>query len=113
MEAVAYRFACIARVLDEFAPKSSIVASGGAINSSPVWTQIIADVLGRAVSLSDANEASSRGAVLLALEMEGRIRDIADVPVFIESTYEPDMAHHARYREGLERQEKLYATLIT
>ena len=113
MEAVAYRFACIARVLDEFAPNSSIVASGGALNSSPVWTQIIADVLGRPVSLSDANEASSRGAVLLALEMEGRIGDIADVPLSIERTYEPDMANHARYCVGLERQEKLYATLIT
>ena len=113
MESVAYRFALIASLLKQIAPLTAIIASGGALRSSPVWTQMIADVLGRSISLSDAHEASSRGAVLLALEMEGKIRDVADVPAPIECTYEPDMAHHARYLEGLERQEKLYARLIT
>lgn len=112
MEAIAYRFARIAFVLDEIAPGASIVASGGALISSPVWTQIIADVLGRQVTLSDTREASSRGAVLLALEMEGRIRDIEDASVQLARTYEPDMARHVRYKEGLKRQEKLYTRLM-
>lgn len=113
MEAIAYRFARIALFLDELAPQASIVASGGALNSSPVWTQMIADVLGRPIALSDTREASSRGAVLLALEMEGRIRDIADAPVPLARTYEPDMARHARYQNALERQQELYVRLIT
>lgn len=113
MEAIAYRFALIAERLDDVAEECSIIASGGALISSPVWTQMISDVLGRLVTISESREASSRGAVLLALEMEGRIRDIADAPVPLGRTYEPDMARHARYREGLERQVKLYTQLMT
>ena len=112
MEAIAYRFAGIALSLAEMAPQIAIVGSGGALNSSPVWAQIIADVLARTVTLSSTREASSRGAVLLALEMEGRIRDIDDVPAPTGHTYEPDMAHHSRYREGRERQMELYGKLI-
>jgi gluconokinase len=113
MESIAYRFALIASSLKQITPLTAIIASGGALRSSQVWMQMIADVLGRSISLSDTHEASSRGAVLLALEMEGKIGDIADLPGPIECTYEPDMVHHARYLEGLERQEKLYANLIT
>lgn len=113
MEAIAYRFALIAASLDQVVEEYSIIASGGALVSSPVWTEMLADVLGRPVTLSDTREASSRGAVLLALEMEGRIRDIADAPVKFARTYEPDMARHARYREGLERQQEIYARVIT
>jgi gluconokinase len=112
MEAIAYRFAFIAASMDRVAPQTAIVASGNALASSQVWTQILSDVLGRPITISDVREASSRGAVLLALEMEGRIRDIVDVPVSIARTIEPDMARHARYREGLLRHEKLYTLLI-
>jgi gluconokinase len=112
MEAIAYRFLRVASLLDEIAPLTAIVASGGALNSSPVWTQIIADVLGRSITMSNTREASSRGAVLLALEMEGRIKSIADVSVELGRMYEPDMGRHSRYREGLERHEELYRRLV-
>lgn len=113
MEAIAYRFALIDASLDQVASQTAVIASGNALISSPVWTQILADVLGRPVTLSDVREASSCGAVLLAFEMEGKIKDIADVPVPLARTFEPDIKRHARYREGLERQQELYARLIT
>ncbi|MBV9211766.1 MAG: carbohydrate kinase, partial [Acidobacteria bacterium] len=108
MEAVAYRFALIAEALEKEASPISLVASGGALRSSPVWTQIIADVLLREIKLSEAREASSRGAVLLALELAGKIKSITDVPTLLGRTFEPDATRHARYREGLERQQKFY-----
>src|SRR6185369_610480 len=37
LEAIAYRFALIARALDEVAPNATIFASGNALRSSPVW----------------------------------------------------------------------------
>lgn len=113
MEAVAYRFALVCESLDSIAPQASIVASGGALKSSRVWTQIIADALGRTVTLSLAHEASSRGAVLLALELAGKIKSITDAPALLGETFEPDMARHARYRTGLERQQKFYEHLIS
>ena len=113
LEAIAYRFALIARALENIAPNANIVATGNALRYSPVWVQIIADVLGRPISVGNAAEASIRGAALLALEAVGKIATIEDVSVSIGEVFEPDMARHARYREGLARQEELYNRLFS
>jgi gluconokinase len=85
-----------------------VIATGNALRSSPVWLQIIADVLGRPVMLGSASEASMRGAALLALEAVGKIGNLEAVPVSVDEVFEPDMRRHARYREGLARQQDLY-----
>lgn len=77
MEAIAARFAEILRQIETVTPVRKIVASGGALTNSPVFTRIIAETLGREITLSDTPEASMRGAVLLALETIGKIQ-IAD-----------------------------------
>ena len=113
MEAVCYRFALLARALDRVAPKTKIVAAGNALLSSPAWAQMIADVLGRRIELSAVNEASSRGAALLALEAAGKIDSIETVdfePAAV--AYEPDQKRHLRYAGAIERQQQLYEKLI-
>ena len=111
LEAIAYRFALIARALDEVAPNATIAASGNALRSSPAWLQIIADVLGRPLLLGGAAEASSRGAALLALEAVGKIATIEEDQFAVDQVFEPDMSRHARYQQGLARQEELYDQL--
>jgi len=108
LESIAYRFALIARALDTIAPKAMIVASGNALRSSPVWLQIMADVLGRPLALGGSAEASSRGAALLALEAVGKIATIEQDLFAVERVFEPDMTRHARYQQGLARQEEFY-----
>ncbi len=112
MEAVAYRFAIVANELDRFAPGATLVASGNALRSSPTWTQIVADVLGRPLVLSDRTEASTRGAALLALEAVGRIDSISDFPVSVATTFEPDMSCHRQYQDCRKRQQQLYEHVI-
>lgn len=111
LESIAYRFALIARALDRLAPGATIVASGNALRASRVWTQIMADVLGRPLMFGGSAEASIRGAALLALETVGKIATIEEDSVAVEQVFEPDMARHARYQEGLARQEDLYERL--
>jgi gluconokinase len=108
MEAVAYRFALLAESLEPFAPGAAIVASGNALRASPVWLQMIADVLGRPLQLSATAEASTRGAALLALESTGRIQSIEQSEIPAARRVLPDMTRHARYCEGLERQQRVY-----
>ncbi len=112
MEAVAYRFALVWRALEPLAPGAELVASGGALGSSGVWPQMIADVLDRPVRLTSVAEASSRGAALLALEATGKLKSMADAEAPTVQTFEPDTLAHARYRLGLERHEQLYARLF-
>lgn len=73
LESVAYRFAEIFVQLNKVVKIKEIIASGGALRDSSVWTKIIADVIGRDLMTNDTSESSSRGAVLLALESIGKM----------------------------------------
>ena len=113
LESVAYRFTLIADLLPVFVPEDAeIVASGGALLRSRAWAQIMADVLGRPVHLSAEEEASSRGAALMALEAVGAVRDLAAVPAERGPVFEPDPGRHDRYQRAIDRQRQLYDTLI-
>jgi len=111
-EAIAYRFALIARALDTLVPDAAVVATGNALRSSPVWLQIISDVLGRQLLLGGSSEASIRGAALLGLEAVGKIGSIEETVVEVDEVFEPDMDRHAVYSQALERQETFYRKLV-
>jgi gluconokinase len=112
MESVAFRFAAVLDQLDGVCPLTQFIASGGALRESEVWTQIIADVLGRDLSLPDTREASSRGAVLLALESAGKIESIEKIDVPPGRLFKFDKERHEVYRQARERHEKFYDSLI-
>jgi gluconokinase len=110
---VAYRVALVFDKLAELLPGDlQVVAGGGALQNSPTWLQIITDVLGREVAVTAIPETSARGTALLAFEALGLIKDLNEMPVFIENTYHPDAERHAIYRRALKRQERLYKKLI-
>ncbi|MBA2713003.1 MAG: gluconokinase [Rubrobacteraceae bacterium] len=112
MEAVAFRFAMIAQMLETASPgEKEVIASGGGLLHSPTWTRIMADTLGRPVTVSGVNEASSRGAALISLEaLGGPEIDAAEAP--LGETYEPDPDRHELYRKALERQRRLYEAVL-
>jgi len=113
LESVAYRFAEIFDQLNTIAKINEIIASGGALRESPVWTQIIADVLGRNMSLPDTREASSRGAVLLALETIGKIESIEKIPTPLGNKFTADKARRVVYAKARKRNEANYNLIIT
>ncbi|MDQ4126866.1 MAG: gluconokinase, partial [Actinomycetota bacterium] len=112
MEAVAYRFATIAEILEDAIPgEKQVVASGGGLLNSPTWTRIMADVLGKPVTVSGVKEASSRGAALIALEALGG-PEVEEAEVPLSETFEPDAAHHEAYAGAIERQRRLYDAVL-
>jgi gluconokinase len=109
MEAVALRFALIHETLTTSVPGTrEVIASGGGFVNSRAWTQILADVLGRPVTLSGEPEASIRGVTLLALESLGIVPRLEDLPATLGEVFHPDSARHERYRAAVKRQEDLY-----
>lgn len=113
MEAVAYRMGLIFdRLAPLLPPDFQVVASGGALRKSPVWLQIIADVLGQPVATCDVEEASARGAAVLALEALGVLDDLGQVSPSTEAVCEPDAERHICYTAAVERQLALYTRLI-
>lgn len=113
LEAVCYRFAAIyERLKAELSGDARIIASGGGILNSRVWTQMMADVIGVPVVASAVSEASSRGAAMLAMEAFGQIKSLGDLETPLGEVFEPDEKNHKLYLRGREKQEKLYETLI-
>jgi gluconokinase len=109
MEAVALRMALIHRLVKQAIPAvSRVIATGGALVRSRVWTQMFADVLGQPIRLCLEPEASARGAAIMALRALGSWRTLADYPPQFSATFEPDEKQHKRFSVTLERQQRLY-----
>jgi gluconokinase len=112
LEAIAYR---IGRVEDELQRslhcEGDVLATGGALDASPVWAQILADVMNRGVALVAAREATARGAALVVLERIGWRARLREEEPEVSARFLPDPARHERYRAGAVRQQALLEAL--
>lgn len=89
-----------------------VIASGGGLLKSHAWTQMMADALGMAMLPCLEDEASGRGAALLASERIGAIKSICDVPVQLGQPYQPRPEFTQIYTEMLASQKSLYEKLF-
>lgn len=113
MESIAFRFAEIFEELQQIVDIKTIIASGGALRESPVWTQIIADTLGQDLSLPDTHEASSRGVVLLALEQIGKLDNISELPTPEGNKFNFSSEKHGIYQQARKRHDKFYELILS
>ena len=112
LEAVALRLALVyASLGPRAAPDHVVVGSGGALVASAAWAQIIADALDRPLIVSREEEATSRGAALLALDALGLRPFATATPVPSGTTFLPDPIGHARSAVALDRQQALDRSL--
>jgi gluconokinase len=108
LEAVAFRLAAIAdRLRDAGCEPEHYVASGGFLHS-PAWARLCADALGRPLTLSPLQEATARGAALVALEALAVIPSALDAPAPPGRLIEPDADRHAAYEASRARHERVY-----
>lgn len=113
LEAVCYRFAAIHdRFKALMGEGTQIIASGGAIIGSPVWTQMMADVIGVPVLASGVREASSRGAAMLAMEAFGERTGFGEFETPTGAVVTPSLERHQIYRRDREKHEHFYRKLI-
>lgn len=115
LEAVGLRFS---RIYDALRPLAAadheIVANGGAIVNNLTWLGIIADALGHSLlALPPEDEATARGAALMALVAAGVLPSLAALPdpAANADRHQADADHHRRYLAACERQERLEAVL--
>jgi gluconokinase len=106
LEATAYRFAAIYDDLRGIVKSDhEIHANGAAVLNSPLWLQILSDVLEHRIDALDAEaEASARGAAICALEAIGALDSIRPQASEVIRSYHPDLEKAVAYRQGRERQ---------
>jgi gluconokinase len=115
MEAVTWRLAGLYRSLTEsIAGDHQVIANGGAILHSPAWLQLLADAFEHPIiALPPGEEASARGAALLALESAGLIGslDNADDPARDGRTIAPRPDQAELCQAAMDRQGRLMDAL--
>jgi gluconokinase len=115
LEGMAYRFVLIHERLAKHLSDSGshrIIASGGALLSSPAWIQIMADALGETIETLVDEEITSRGLALLALEYLDIIESPSDLPPRTGVRVTPDGTRHRLHAQAVERQREVYEGLL-
>ncbi|MBI4306617.1 MAG: gluconokinase [Chloroflexi bacterium] len=113
LEAIAFRFALIWRLLREIVPAKEIVVGGRAARSSPAWMQILADVLQTPLVGATERGTSARGAAVMALKAMGVIRSYDELPASRFERYVPHASRARAYEQALARHCGLYDILVT
>lgn len=115
MEGVAFDLReCLDEICTVSVKPERIILSGGG-STSAVWTQIVADVLGRNVCVSGRDEQACFGAALLAGIGTGTFRDYRDALDHVPEPSEPvvpDTARAERYGAQYGRYLDTYRTLM-
>jgi gluconokinase len=113
LESIAFGFAAVdERLSDVLGGPPATTASGGALTSSPLMTQVLADALGRDIAFAPAVEASRRGAALLALQGAGVLVALDAIPAPGSRRITHDPERSTRYAAARMRQSLLYEAVI-
>lgn len=107
LEGVIFSIYSIAKILSEQHEVTEIHASGG-FAKSVLWLQLLADVSGIKVLVSDTIESAACGAVMLGAEALGIATDFKKS---ILSTYEPNHENYDVYKKQFSKFERLYDLL--
>ena len=114
LESVAFMLREIVDMLDELGiPTVEVRAMGGGAKS-PLWVQIMADVLQRPVAVMECTESACLGAAILAGAAVGLYPDIATgaaQAAKVGRRFEPDPGPRSAYADAYERYRDAYKRL--
>ncbi|MBE31929.1 MAG: hypothetical protein CMP17_03080, partial [Rickettsiales bacterium] len=113
LEAIAYRFGLVSkRLMTLLQEDCLVVASGGAVQSSKYWLQMLADVLSMRVGVSNVPEDTGRGTAILALNAMGISKSFNDYDFEVSEFYDPNEKNMIAYQNAMNRQEELYSKIF-
>jgi gluconokinase len=110
LEGICFELKSIAQAVEEVVhPVERVVASGGFVKSDR-WVQLLADILGKPITVNSQSDASALGAALVGFQALGLNADFqkegGDPREFL-----PDERNHKRLRSLFEIAEPLYGKL--
>lgn len=112
MEGICYSMENVFAALREFGEIRDIRVSGS-FTKSPLWLQILADVLGQPLVLPENSEGAAFGAAVLGFISTGHMHGITDTAELVRQRrlYEPDPAHRETYDRLIDIAGRLYHNL--
>ncbi|WP_425058877.1 Xylulose kinase [Sporomusa carbonis] len=113
LEGICYRMKSVLLSLEEITGKAEEIRVSGSFTRSEVWLQILADVLGREISLPNVEEGAAFGAAILGFYTLGLLPsiDVAVDMVGIKKTFIPNPNNYATYEKLYTMYEQVYWNL--
>lgn len=112
MEGIAFRLREILSRIEGITKPNEIVASGGAIDSSGFLAELIADVLGRDLTISNTELASLRGAALFAMEAAGIQNTRSEDPLTLSRLVRYESGNHKAYSVEMDKHLRFYKRIF-
>ena len=112
MEGICYGMHSVFDALQGFGAVRDIRMSGS-FTKSPLWMQILADVLGEPLVLPSNSEGAAYGAAVLGFISAGEMKGIADTAALVHAkkVYTPDAENHKTYAQLADISGRLYRNL--
>lgn len=110
MEGISFALLEILSIMEEtIGTAANIYASGGFIRSEQ-WKQLLADVLGRTICVTHAEDSSAAGAGMLGMLALGFKKDLNEMREFfsVKETFEPDLNDRDVYLKNYKIYSELY-----
>jgi gluconokinase len=111
MEGVSFALYELLLTMEEtVGPVTNIYASGGFIRSRK-WVSLLADVLGRKILVTHAEDSSAAGAAMLGMVALGIVHDVHDMKTFfsVKESFEPDVKDREVYMSNYAVYSNLYS----
>jgi len=114
MEGVVYRLHSVAGALEELTGSAGEIRASGGFARSPLWRQMLADVLEKPVAVMDSVESSGVGAAYLGFWAMGEFPNLAGIREWTRTTgsHRPDPQSREVYRELTGLYARLYQRLL-
>ncbi|UJL46962.1 gluconokinase [Virgibacillus sp. NKC19-16] len=109
LEGITFNIYQIGKSLEEIAGKPEKISVNGGLAKSPLWVQIMADVFGQEIYLSDTHHNAAWGAAWTALVGIDKIRSFEAIKENMpaEQVIQPNRENHAKYIEIYEKYKKI------
>jgi gluconokinase len=113
LEGVMLGVLSVAEALKDLAGPAREVRASGGFARSPLWRQMLADMLGQEIRVPRVTEASALGAAVMALQGAGELAHWSEAKAWIpiEETLEPNLRVTETYRELLAMYTRLCGVL--
>ncbi|WP_156291815.1 gluconokinase [Oceanobacillus salinisoli] len=113
LEGIAFNIYQIGKSLETIAGAPEKISVNGGLTKSKLWVQIMADIFGKEIYLSDTHHNAAWGAAWTALVGIEKVDSFEDIKTSLpaEKVIEPNMENHQAYQRIFEKYEKLATTM--
>jgi gluconokinase len=113
LEGITYNLYHIGQALERQAGEPEKIFVNGGLARSPLWVQMLADVFGKEVYLSESHHSAAWGAAWTALVALGKVDSYEEIKknIPIEAIIQPDQQRHEKYVEIFAKYEQIATDL--